>query len=295
MEENATKRSCADVHVHLQDKRFGETWEDVERYLERAREQGVVKLVCDGTSPADWKRTAEIARRFENVLPSFGVHPWNVGKISGDWLGVLKGLLDGFDAKDGETRAGLGEVGLDFAVRDCDESAKKAQEDALRAQLELANERAIPTTLHSARANDRLLKIMAEYPKIPVWLLHGWTATQEEVDRALELGAFFSFSRRSVDENARRARATILAVPRDKILLESDGPILLPPDGYAGNARVVLVQARDADGFILDEPSSLWKTARSIGAIRGVNFDDFARQLSVNERRFFQNWLKIKA
>ena len=290
MEGNATKRNAADVHVHLQDKRFGETWEDVERYLERAREQGVVKFVCDGTSPADWKRTAEIAQRFENVFPSFGVHPWNVGKISGDWTPILRDLLDNFVAKDGETRAALGEVGLDFIVRDCDEDAKKAQEDVLRAQLQLANDLAIPTTLHSVRANERLLKIMAEYPKVPVWLLHGWTATQEEVDRALELGAFFSFSRRSVDEKAKRARATILSVPRDRILLESDGPILLPPDGYAGAARAVLVQARNADGFILDEPSSLWNTARSISEIRGVKFDEFARQLGVNERRFFQNW-----
>jgi len=295
MEEKTTKWNGADVHVHLQDKRFGETWEDVERYLEREKEQGVAKFVCDGTSPADWKRTAEIARRFENVYPSFGVHPWNVGKISGDWLAVLADLLDSVVAKDGETRAALGEVGLDFAIRDCDDDAKKAQEDALRAQLQLANERAIPTTLHSVRANERLLKIMAEYPKIPVWLLHGWIATQEEVDRALELGAFFSFSRRSVAENAKRARATILAVSRDKILLESDGPILLPPDGYAGNARAVLVQGRDADGFVLDEPRSLQNTAREICSIRGISFDDFARQLEVNERRFFQNWPKIKS
>jgi len=295
MEEKTTKLNAADVHVHLQDKRFGETWEDVERYLERAKEQGVVKFVCNGTSPADWKRTAEIARRFENVYPSFGVHPWNVGKISGDRFAILADLLDAVVAKDGETRAALGEVGLDFAVRGCDEKIKKAQEDDLRAQLQLANDRAIPTTLHSVHANDRLLKIMAEYPKIPVWLLHGWTATQEEVDRALELGAFFSFSRRSVVETAKRARATILAVSRDKILLESDGPILLPSDGYAGAERTVLIQGRDSDGFILDSPCSLSETARSICSIRGVSFDDFVRQLGVNERRFFQNWRKIKS
>ena len=46
--------AITDVHVHLQDKRFGETWDETARYLERARERGVVRCVCAATSPADW-------------------------------------------------------------------------------------------------------------------------------------------------------------------------------------------------------------------------------------------------
>lgn len=288
-----TSFEFSDVHVHLQDKRFGASSDEVARYLDRARALGVRRFVCSGTSPADWNRTLDLTKKLDGVYPTFGTHPWHVGRISGDWLAILATLLDQTVAKDGRTRPALGEVGLDFAVQGCNEAVKQLQEDALRAQLDLASERALPVVLHSVRANDRVLKIMRQYSKTPAWLLHGWTATEREIDEALDLGAFFSFSQRSVHPNALRARATIAAVPRDRILLESDGPTPTPPGGYAGaptTFSAISLQERDADGFLLAEPASLVSTAKEICAIRKTPQEDFFKQLALNERRFFQFW-----
>ena len=110
-----------DAHAHLQDKRLGETQDAIATYLSRARERGVVRVVCSATSPADWNAVAKIARENAGVVPTFGVHPWYCGKISGDWLATLARILEVFLCRDGATRAGIGEVGLDFAVRDCDD------------------------------------------------------------------------------------------------------------------------------------------------------------------------------
>ena len=284
-----------DVHVHLQDKRFGATWEDTELYIERAREKGVARFVCAATSPADWNRTAQIAQRFPNVLPTFGVHPWFYDKISGDWTQPLKMFLDAKFSNELQARAALGEVGLDFVVRNCDDEVKAAQEETLRAQLQIANERGIPVVMHSVRANERALLCMKEFSKVPTWLLHGWNATPQEIERACELGAFFSFSKRNASPRAKRGRETIAAVPRDRILLESDGPTPVPPDGYDSNDpnwQTKVVQARGQDGFLLDEPAHIIATAREIAAIKKLELDDFLRQVQINERRFFANWTR---
>lgn len=286
-----------DAHVHLQDRRFGETWDEVGQYLARAKESGIERFLCVSASPADWNRTAELARRFDSIYPSFGVHPWSCRRIQGDWLGALTMFLDSYVAKDGVTKASLGEVGLDYAVRQCDETLQKEQEELFLAQLQLANDRAIPVTLHSVRANFRILEIMKSFSRVPAWILHSWQATREEIERALDYGAFFSFSNRSVAPRARFSRECVAAVPRDRILLESDGPTLLPPDGYgqqddSAPRRTTIVAPATMNGERLAEPGSLLRTAEEIARIRKTSTDEFFRQLAINEKRFLANWPK---
>ena len=284
------KRMFSDVHIHLADPRFGRTRQETQEYVDRAASVGVVRMICASASPADWNATVELAKYFDAVFPSFGVHPWSARKISGDWISILKNLLTNFVAKNG-SKALLGEVGLDFAVRDCDQTEKEMQEEAFRAQLAIADELKRPVAIHAVRANDSVLTIMKQFPNVPVWLMHGWTATESEIEKALELGAFFSFSNRSTSPDAVKARATVAAVPRDKILLESDGPRPLPPDGYAGAsgaAPKIYFQRRDANGPILEDSSALIATAKDVCAIRKTNEEDFFAQLEINERRFFR-------
>lgn len=293
MDTAAKTLSICDAHVHLQDARFGKTYEEVGAYVERARAAGVASMVCAGTSPADWNRTAELCKRFDGLYAAFGVHPWQVGKIKGEWVSILADLLAKYTCKDGKTRAMLGEVGLDFAVREMCPELQQAQESVLTAQLNLANSLKLPVALHSVRANDRVLKIVKNYPKVPCWLLHGWTASKSEIDQAVELGAFFSFSSRSTSADASRARATVAQVPRDRILLESDGPRLTTPSGYAGKPTgtpEIFLQRRSSDGYILEEPAAVVAAAKEIAAIRKTSEEDFFAQLSLNEKRFFRTF-----
>ena len=219
-----SSRGFADVHAHLYDKRFGATLEETAQYLERAKTHGVARCVCACASPGDWNRAAEIAKKLPDVFPAFGVHPWNCRRVSGDWLAPLANFLDSFVAYDGATKAALGEVGLDFAVRDCDDELRKAQEKTFRDQLELADARKIPVTVHSVRANEKVLSIIREYPNVPAWLLHGWRATPPEIENAVEIGAFFSFSARFVAKDAHALRDVVTRVPRDRLLVDAPAP-----------------------------------------------------------------------
>lgn len=283
----------SDVHLHLQDTRFGKSMEEVTAVLTRARERGAEKFVVAATSPGDWNKVCQIGRANRDVYVMLGSHPWHFGLVYGDWQGALENLLDSYVGSDGVSRAGLGEVGLDFAIRDCDELTRKNQIEALRFQLDLANTRALPVALHCVRANDEILKIMRDYTNVPAWLLHGWHGSVRQIQEAVELGAFFSFSARSVSPNSVRTHETIVQVPRDRILLESDSPYPLPPNGYAGmpaERPTVMVQARDEQGRLLSEPSYLPATAEAIAKLRKIPVQEFYRQLNLNERRFFLYW-----
>lgn len=286
--------ALTDAHVHLQDAGFGTSLDDVGRILQIADEAGVKRFACSATSPADWNRVAAIGRRFDSVFVMFGLHPWYVARVQGDWQTSLKIFLDSFVAAN-KSKAALGEVGLDFATREAREDAavRGMQESALRAQLELADERALPVALHAVRANDRILAVMSEYKRVPTWLLHGWTATANELDRAASLNAFFSFSTRSLSPQSKRALATIAAAPRDRILLESDGPGVVPPPGCDVPGRELTAPyARPImeDGTPAMAPSAIFDALRGIASTRKTPVDDLARQIAVNEKRFFSSW-----
>ncbi len=302
------KLSWTDVHVHLQDKRFGD---NLDLVFDRARKNNVDRFVCSATGPADWTSVQKIGADNENVLVTYGIHPWFVNGISGDWENWLRLLLqEAFPFKirsesqeksllpvnpktDSDEKIfrylpGVGEIGLDFAIR---EKNADVQEDYFRRQLALANEKKVPVVLHSVHAVDRVLEILADYRDIPLYLFHGFVGTEEQIRQTVDLGAFFSFSRRNTLPQNVKSLETIEKVPRDRILLESDGPTLVSGNTMSKHsAPPVLIQQRSSDGFLLDEPARIRETLDELAGIRNMAPEKLALQLMINEKRFFMNW-----
>ena len=304
-----------DVHVHLQDKRFGS---DLEAIFDRARQAGVGRFLCSATGPGDWFSLQKLARRYDHVLVTYGIHPWFTSGISGDWESWLRILLDegtSFDfplsdsversagvekTKEGQKSAwaglsedrdfmpGIGEIGLDFALHDKNIAE---QENFFRKQLIIAQEMRSPVVLHTVRAVDRVLEILADYKDIPLFLFHGFVGTKEQIERVSDLGGFFSFSRRNIQPKNVKSLETIVSVPRDRILLESDGPVLAPRNTRpVKSAPALALQERDSQGDLLDEPAQISLTLRKIAEIRKTDSDELTQQIMINEKRFFRNW-----
>ena len=68
---------------------------------------GVKRTVTNGSSESDWAAVADLAGIHPIVLPSFGVHPWDVGNRTAQWQDKLVAHLDA------NPRAAVGEIGLD--------------------------------------------------------------------------------------------------------------------------------------------------------------------------------------
>ncbi len=206
-----------DAHNHLQDSRLGG---DAGALMAAAVEEGVVKMVVNGSCEEDWPAVAAVARQFPQVVPSFGYHPWYVKERSPEWKDVLLKHL-------AEVPSAIGEIGLDRWIKDHD---LPAQEEVFVWQLRLAAERGLPVSIHCLRAWGRLLELLQAGP-LPSqgFLLHSYGGPQEMVSSLAKLGAYFSIPGYFAHERKSRQRETFRHVPPDRLLIETDAPDQLLP------------------------------------------------------------------
>lgn len=277
-------QGLTDHHVHFQNSLFGS---DLDLVLDRSREKGVIQWICSATAPGDWNRIKEIGAVYPEMMTTFGIHPWFVMGMSGDWESWLKILLDDFSGKSAYC-PGVGEIGLDFAVK---KESFPLQEEIFEKQLAIADERSLPVVIHSVRSVDRILDRIAFWPKIPLFLFHGFCGSSDQIERIIDRNGFFSFSLREIDEKNQKGRSTIALIPRDRILLESDGPGKIPSRSILGEKRnlIGLLQT-GPDHFLLNEPAMIPHTLQEIAAIKKMAPDDLRNQILINEKRFLSSW-----
>jgi len=258
-----------DAHCHYQ---FAEV---PYAAVELARSEGVGYAVINGSSPADWADVAALAGRDPRNLPSFGLHPWDVPTAPAGWLDELRRVLLAHPA------AGVGEMGLDRWIEGFD---PVAQEEAFRAQLALAVELDRPLTIHCVRAIGPLMDILraTALPRRG-FLLHSWNGPVELVPELARLGAYFSFSAHHLPERKAHLRVQFaVAIPPERILVETDAPALCPAPEY----RVHELPA-SAEGVEQNHPSNLRRNLVELARTMGVTPEQAAARTGANFARLF--------
>jgi TatD DNase family protein len=229
-----------DSHNHLQDERFGP---DTGTLMAAVRQQGVVRMVVNGSCEADWPRVSELARQYPEVLPSFGYHPWYVGERTADWQHALARHLDAIPS-------GVGEIGLDRWIEGYD---FPAQEGVFMWQLRLAAERNLPVSIHCLKAWGRLLELLESGPRPSCgFVLHSYGGPPEMIPAFARLGGYFSLPGYFAHERKARQRDTFRHVPPERLLIETDAPDQLLPDN---RNRFPLVDSRT--GKPINHPANL--------------------------------------
>lgn len=237
------------------------------------RQTGVVRMVVNGTSPADWPRVLALAQTFPAVLPSFGCHPWHLQALPPDWLDCLTQLLD-------TVPSAIGEIGLDRWKPDL---PYDGQEEVFAAQLRLAARRNLPVTIHCLQTWGRLTELLQAGP-LPScgFLLHSYGGPRELVKPLAELGAYFSFSGHFAHPRKERQRKTFRHVPADRLLIETDAPDQALPDALN---RFPLTDPRS--GQPVNHPANLAAVYAFAAQLRGVAVDTLAVRVEQNFLRLF--------
>ncbi len=217
-----------DAHDHLQNYASPE---EEAAAVAAARAAGVEGMLCCGTSPDDWGRVLEIAERYEDVAPAFGLHPWFTAEEG--WLGRLGEFLRRVP------RACVGEIGLDGARE------TPGQEENFRAQLELGARLGRPAVIHCVRKWGRLLELLGR-AGLPAFMLHAYGGPAEMVKAFAGLGGYFSFNGELLDPRRERLRAALAAVPPERLLLETESPEPDAPGWRSGPAGMAEVAAAAA-------------------------------------------------
>lgn len=261
-----------DAHNHLQDERFSGRQADL---LAACGEIGAAGMVVNGSCEADWPQVLALAKQSPLVQPSFGYHPWYIHERTPDWLKHLKRWL-------GESPgAAVGEIGLD---RWKPGLAYEGQEEVFLAQLQLAAECNLPVSIHCLRTWGRMLELLKANPR-PArgFLLHSYGGSKEMVKPFADLGAYFSLPGYYARERKERQREAFKAVPRDRLLLETDAPDQCLPDE---RNRFPLTDA--TSGKPLNHPANLRAVYEFAAELLKEELEAVVWQVEQNFHRLFR-------
>ena len=147
-----------------------------------------------------------------------GIHPWHAEQGE---------TLPNFDTCDI-----IGETGLDYAC----EVDKATQERLFRAHLVAAERLHKPVVLHTVRAFEPTIKILADYD-IKGVVFHGFTGSEQQAQEAIKRGYYLSFGERSL--RSAKTRQAIASTPLERLFCETDdNPALDIADIYAEVAEI---------------------------------------------------------
>lgn len=239
-----------DTHAHLN---FFEFEKDREEMIKRCLDSGI-GMINVGTNLHSSKKAVDIAGRYSDVFASIGLHPLNIDSeflknkgYSGESESFLEKEFDydAYKSLKGEKVVAIGEIGLDYWYKPKGtgkkESFKLEQKKIFERQLDLAEELDLPVIIHCRSAFDDLFEVLSKRKIRGV--LHCFTGTKEEAERALSLGLYIGINGIVFKVDIEEA---IRSVPLEKILIETDCPYLSPPGFEERNNPLAL-------NYIIDE------------------------------------------
>ncbi len=247
-----------DSHAHLDFPQFDD---DREAVIERARRAGVVAIVNIGTSLSSSRASVGLAEEYDFVYAAVGIHPHHADTAD-------RGALDDLRALAHHPKVvAIGEIGLDYYR---DYSPRPVQRRAFREQLELAAELGQPVVIHSREAHQEVFAALQAWEGSGV--LHTYSAGQERLDAALEMGFLVGLSGPVTYRNAQRLRDVARTVPLDRLLVETDCPYLTP-ERHRGRRN---------------EPAYVRHVVEAIGEARGEPMERVANATTENAQRLFE-------
>lgn len=252
-----------DSHTHLQDKRL---IKDLPGVIDRAQSAGVSKMVCCATREKDWDAVLELVRKHFFIYPTFGIHPWFVNKVSEGWEERLVDYLN-------KMPSAIGECGLDFVVQG---GKKEVQEHIFKRQLLLAKRMHLPVSIHCRKAWERLFAIVKKVGKLPGGgLIHSYSGSHELVPALEEMGFYICFSGTVSNPYSVKVHKALRRVSRERLLIETDSPDLLPYTVYEPEKKKH------------NEPAYLIAVAKSVSELLDISFEEVASQTFKNAERLF--------
>ena len=218
--------------------------------LNRARAGGVEWVVCVGTDLETSRAAVALAARHPDVHATVGLHPHDASRLEAEWPALV-------ELAAAPEVVGIGEAGFDLHYN---HSRFDEQEAAFRAQIQLAHATDRALVIHSREAWDDTFRVLADERVPRRTVFHCFTGGAPEAERAIDAGAYLSFSGIVTFKNARDVRAAAALAPLERVLVETDSPYLAPVP-HRGSTN---------------EPAFVAMVGAGLAAARGATVDDIA-------------------
>jgi TatD DNase family protein len=261
----ASATTLIDIGINLAHDSYDSDRDEV---IARARAAGVSQMVVTGSTLASTVRAIALARQHPGRLfATAGVHPHHAASFRETSVAELEAL-----ARREEVVA-VGECGLDY-FRDF--APREAQRQAFHRQLELAASLGKPVFLHQRDAHGDFVAILREHAAHWRGVAHCFTGSAEELGCYLQLGLAIGITGWICDERRGSHLAALMPqVPSERLLLETDGPYLLPRD----------LKPRPASRR--NEPAYLPQIAAAVARARGQSVESLAQSSTAAARALF--------
>ena len=230
-----------DTHAHI-----GLIYDDpIEqlRVIQQAKQAGVARIVSINNSLYDFTKNYAHLKNISGIYHAVGVAPSEVTNPGPDWINTIEKSLSLPNV------VAVGETGLDYYKQFGD---KRSQIELFITQLEIAQAHNLPVIIHNrdaGRSED------AEYAK-----------------KCLDKNIWFSFAGNLTYRNARNLHETIMNLPVDRILIETESPFMIPAE-FREKKRTM--------------PKYLPSTAKFLAEMLDMDLEELSEQLWKNSCKAF--------
>jgi len=268
------KIKLIDTHCHLNmmvKKKFDTPLTEFEldavgTIVKEAHNHHVETIITVGTSMIENSNCIEIAKRYNHVYATIGLHPNDCTEHWQKDLETIKNLLKN---KKENNIVGIGECGMDYHWPNFN---AQRQKDVFKAQIELALETDLALVIHTRDASTDTLKILQEYKNNNLrGVLHCFTEDQSYADEITDLGLLLGIGGIITYPKNDQLRELVKTIDLKHIVLETDAP-WLPPQSARGKQN---------------NPKYIDEIAHYIAKLRNTSFEEIAEQTTANAQQLF--------
>jgi TatD DNase family protein len=269
-----------DSHAHLQwladhigTAAFDEVLSAYDKAALEAASKGLDPplLVDVGTEPDDLLLRAELLntpdrRRYLRLAAGLWPSVENLAEPH-ESIGTTKSIENAGAC--GFTLAALGEGGLDYHHMN---APAGAQAELFELQLDLALGLGLPMIVHSRKAFEDTLSIVARWTARGLRvLIHCFGYGKSEAAAFLDAGCYISFAGNLTYKGSEDLREACAIVPADRLLIETDSPYMNPMPNRGKSSS----------------PLDIERTYAAAALIRKSSVEDLAESVSRNARKLF--------
>ncbi|MCZ8236037.1 MAG: TatD family hydrolase [Inhella sp.] len=209
-----------DSHCHLS---FPELASQLPAILQAMQAARVEQAICINTTLEEFPAVLGLAEGHAALFASVGVHPDNED--------VQEPTVDDLVQRAAHPKVvAIGETGLDYYRlngRGLEDMAW--QRERFRVHIRAARATGKPLVVHTRSSSADTLELLRDEGQGAVrGVFHCFTEDLQTAKAALDLGFHISFSGILTFKNAQPLRDVAQALPRDRVLIETDSPYLAP-------------------------------------------------------------------
>ena len=251
-----------DTHAHI-----GLIYDDpIEqlRVIQKAKQAGVQRIVSINNSLMDFPKVYNSLKSVPGLYHAVGVAPSEVTNPGPDYEATIEKYLELPNV------VAVGETGLDYYKQFGD---KRSQIELFITQLEIAQKHNLPVIIHNRDAGRDVYDVLTERLPDSGAILHCYSEDAEYAQKCLDKNIWFSFAGNLTYRNARNLHETVLNIPVDRILIETESPFMIPAE-YRDKKRTM--------------PAYLPSTANFLAEMLEMDLEELSEQLWKNSCKAFK-------